>query len=174
MPFAPRPDIPGKICKSCGVPLTRKRYKNSLECYDRYLAREHCSQSCANSRAEVAEDTYHWRARQQRKDACEDCGATVGLHAHHKDRNPSNNDPRNLRTLCASCHLKLHWREDREKRLAVNPMVRAAKALAPKPCAICGGGFRPRHRRIQTCSPECKSVLLSRRLTEYFARQRAA
>jgi hypothetical protein len=37
---------------------------------------------------------------------------------HHIDRNPANNDPVNLLTLCSTCHLKLHWREDREKRMA--------------------------------------------------------
>jgi 5-methylcytosine-specific restriction endonuclease McrA len=39
------------------------------------------------------------------------------LHVHHKDRNPASNQSENLEVLCASCHLKLHWSEDRENRL---------------------------------------------------------
>jgi hypothetical protein len=42
------------------------------------------------------------------KDLCERCGFTpehtAQLDVHHIDRNHSNNDPRNLQTLCANCH----------------------------------------------------------------------
>jgi hypothetical protein len=169
MPIAPKPDMPGKTCKACGAPLVRKRYRNSLESYDRYLAREHCSQSCANTKAELAsKDGHHWRARQHRKPACEECGVTRRLHVHHKDRDRTNNDPGNLATLCGSCHLKLHWREDREKRLAANPFVQRRQ---PSVCVICEGEFFPRHKRTQTCSPACKAGLLSRRTTEHYARR---
>lgn len=30
----------------------------------------------------------------------------------------TNNEPENLVTLCASCHLKLHWKLDRAERMA--------------------------------------------------------
>lgn len=121
MPIAPKPDIPGKFCKACGKPLVRKRYKGVLESNLRYRRREHCDQSCANSRAEVTKSALHWRARRHRKDACEECGTTTDLHVHHEDGNPANNDEANLKTLCGSCHLRLHWRDDRDKRLASNP-----------------------------------------------------
>jgi 5-methylcytosine-specific restriction endonuclease McrA len=99
--------------------MTRKRFNGRLEDLGVFKRRRRCSQSCANTRTEnLSRDTHHWRARQHRSRVCEECGTGVGLHVHHKDRNPTNNDPANLQTLCASCHLKLHWREDREKRLA--------------------------------------------------------
>lgn len=116
MPTPPKPD-PEKDCAICGEPLVRKRFASGrLEDRGVFLRRTRCSQSCANSKAVVTKDALHWRARRHRKDACEDCGATNGLHVHHVDRDPSNNDPSNLRTMCGSCHLKLHWREDRGTR----------------------------------------------------------
>lgn len=122
------PAKPGrkKNCKACGAPLVRKRYGNRMEDRSRFLVREHCTQTCANSRATVTRSAHQWRARPHRKPACEECGATEKLHAHHKDRDWANDAPENLQTLCASCHLKLHWREDREQRLAVNPWWRGA------------------------------------------------
>lgn len=111
---------PPRNCETCGVPLARKRFKSGrLEDRGAFLKRRHCSLRCANTRRVVQEDSHRWRARQiHRKVACEQCGATERLHVHHKDRRPANNDPSNLMTLCASCHLKLHWREDRNRRLA--------------------------------------------------------
>ena len=106
-----KPDLE-KFCEMCGAPMPRKMYGKTLESYSNYLRRRRCSQSCANRRTEVVKDTLHWRARQHVKTNCEECGTTERLHVHHKDRNPANNDPGNLATLCASCHLKLHWRED--------------------------------------------------------------
>lgn len=171
MPVPPKPD-PIKHCEICGELLVRKRYNGRLEDRGVFLRRRRCSQSCANTRLELtSKDAHHWRARKHRKPACEECGAIKRLHVHHKDRDHTNNDPGNLATLCDSCHLKLHWREDREKRLASNPFV---KAQRPSICAICGGEFYPRWKKIQTCSPACKSALLSKRTTEHYASRRVA
>lgn len=124
----PQKDDPAKDCLTCGKPLTRKRFASGrLEDRSAFLRRHHCSRVCGNTKAQVVKDTLHWRARRHRKEACEACGTSSGLHVHHDDRNPANNHPSNLVTLCGSCHLKLHWREDREKRLAANP-ARASRA----------------------------------------------
>lgn len=117
MPIPPKVD-PVKNCKACGQPLVRKRYGKRLEDRTRFLAREHCNQSCANSREAVQADSHRWKARQIKpRERCTRCGAMNSLHVHHKDRNPANNALENLTVLCASCHLKLHWAEDREARL---------------------------------------------------------
>lgn len=117
MPTPPKTD-PMKDCKACGKPLARKRYGKRLEDRTRFLAREHCGQSCANSREAVQADSHRWKARQVKpREKCETCLTEKNLHVHHKDRNPANNSPENLSVLCASCHLKLHWTEDREARL---------------------------------------------------------
>lgn len=118
--------VPAKDCETCGQPMERKRYGKQLEDRTRFMQRRHCSQACANSRRAVVKDTLHWRA-----------GATDRLHVHHLDRNPANNDPTNLVTLCASCHLRLHWREDRPQR-----MEAARKAAAT--AASRGVNTRPR------------------------------
>lgn len=117
MPVPPKPD-PVKHCETCGNFMARKRFNGRLEDRGVFLRRRHCSLSCANTRKDVVKDTLHWRARRQRAEACTDCGTTERLHVHHKDRNPANNTSNNLVTLCASCHLKLHWREDRVQRMA--------------------------------------------------------
>jgi hypothetical protein len=132
---------PIKHCEICGMEMTRKRYNGRLEDRGVFLRRRRCSQACANSRQEVKKDTAHWRARQHRKpmcEMCEMCGTATDLHVHHVDRDPWNNDPANLRTLCSSCHLTLHWREDREKRLAA---LRGSEAVA---AAWRGASMRPR------------------------------
>ncbi|HEX2578646.1 MAG TPA: HNH endonuclease [Aquihabitans sp.] len=113
----PKPD-PEKFCPVCGTQMFRKRFNGRLEDRTRFLTRVNCSQSCGNTKVDVTKDAHHWRARQHRGVACEDCGTTKGLHVHHVDRDHTNNDPSNLRTLCGSCHLRLHWREDRPARMA--------------------------------------------------------
>ncbi|MFA5796970.1 MAG: hypothetical protein WC916_02955 [Candidatus Woesearchaeota archaeon] len=39
---------------------------------------------------------------------CTICSAKEGLHIHHKDKNPSNNQMSNLLVLCGVCHKKVH------------------------------------------------------------------
>jgi len=41
---------------------------------------------------------------------CAVCGAKEGLHIHHKDENPSNNQINNLIVLCGVCHKKVHMK----------------------------------------------------------------
>lgn len=121
-----KPD-PVKYCRNCGVQLERKRFGKRLEDRNIFLARMACSQACANTKEVVTRSGHQYRARPYRAPECSTCGTTTGLHVHHKDRNWANDDPTNLQTLCASCHLKLHWREDRAQRLAVNPWWNGAR-----------------------------------------------
>lgn len=140
MPFPPKPG-PVKHCETCGVLMTRKRFgpSQTLEDMGRFLVRRNCSQSCGNTKANpTSKDAHHWRARRHRKPTCEECATTQNLHVHHKDRNHTNNDPSNLATLCASCHLRLHWREDREKRME------AARKAQVTAVARYGASTRPR------------------------------
>lgn len=110
---------PTKICEACGKEFERTRYNGRMEDSGRFAARRNCSQACANTRRVAQANTHRWRARKiaQPKE-CRDCGATTKLHVHHDDRDVTNNDPANLIVLCASCHLRLHWREDRAARMA--------------------------------------------------------
>jgi 5-methylcytosine-specific restriction endonuclease McrA len=128
MPTPPKED-PIKHCETCGAAMARKRFNGRLEDRTRFLARRNCSQSCGNTRTEVTKDALHWRARKHRAGACAECGSTEDLHVHHKDRNPANNRLTNLQTLCSSCHLKLHWSEDRPERLAGAVKAAATAAL---------------------------------------------
>lgn len=60
--------------------------------------------------------TYHLRARKFLRDACERCGATEELQAHHRDTDITNNDPKNIETVCKPCHIRGHWEEKRAER----------------------------------------------------------
>lgn len=69
---------------------------------------------------------------------CTICGGEQDLHIHHLDRNPTNDDPANLLTLCGICHARVHTELRREGgggRVArVLPAVRrraARSARAP-------------------------------------------
>lgn len=155
---------PEKDCEQCGTPLERKRFNGRLEDLGAFKRRRFCSLRCAGTKTEVTMDALHWRARRHRASACQQCGTATDLHVHHIDRDPANNDPANLMTLCSSCHLKLHWREDRESRMAT---ARALRRPDQK-CVVCGRTHHPRQARTQTCSPSCKAALLSRRTTEHY------
>lgn len=119
----PKPD-PIKYCQTCGALMTRKRFGSRLEDMSRFLSRLTCGPVCGSTKTDVTLAAHRWRAQQHRGTVCQECSTTQGLHVHHIDRDPTNNDPGNLVTLCGSCHLKLHWREDRSKRMAAATRAR--------------------------------------------------
>jgi 5-methylcytosine-specific restriction endonuclease McrA len=45
---------------------------------------------------------------------CIICGSVHGLHVHHRDHDPTNDDPANLVTLCNYCHARVHAEERRD------------------------------------------------------------
>ncbi len=91
-------------CAHCGLKLERKRFCDRLEDYTAFMMRQHCSRTCGNSRKELTKHGYSWRARKHLKPACEACGETRLLHAHHVDQDKTNNEPTNIQTLCKFCH----------------------------------------------------------------------
>lgn len=44
------------------------------------------------------------KARKNKKDSCKKCGGTEKLEIDHIDGNRSNNNIKNLMTLCSKCH----------------------------------------------------------------------
>ncbi len=111
----PRKTDPIKYCAYCGNLLSRKRFGGRLEDLGRFLLRKYCGQDCMEmGMMHESPNLAALRKRSQRLKgtACDHCGATEKLHIHHEDRNPANNSPSNLMTLCASCHLKHHWKTD--------------------------------------------------------------
>ncbi len=110
-----------KICKFCGNGFKRKRCGKRLEDYTRFLKREYCNQSCANSKKNPRNrTTFYLRARKYIKNVCEGCKIGTGLDVHHIDGNIKKNNPENIMTLCHSCHMKLHWRQ--------NPYLNSSKS----------------------------------------------
>ena len=99
-----------KVCPRCRGSFNRHRNPmGRLEDVAIFKRRKYCSLHCANQRERPKHwETYHWRARQHRKQMCEACRATTQLHAHHVDGNPQNNEPTNIQTLCVHCHNFLH------------------------------------------------------------------
>ena len=100
-----------KTCLKCGKKFNRRRFGKRLEDYTRWKARKYCSKQCNYIREPIShKTTFHRLARTFLEDSCNHCGSMENLDVHHKDRNYKNNDPKNLETLCHSCHMKLHWR----------------------------------------------------------------
>jgi hypothetical protein len=130
-----RPEIPvpgPRHCLACGKELIRKRYNGRMEDRTRFIQREHCNQACANSREEVTLGGMRARAKALRGSACERCGATTNLHAHHRDHNPAKNIPSNIETLCHPCHAE-HYRQARATaRTGVSTSQQSADG---KPCS---------------------------------------
>lgn len=108
-----KPD-PEKHCQYCGKQMERKRYNGTLESMNVFLRRKYCDQLCmakAQEKESVTLAALRSRAEKLRKKSCQRCGATANLQVHHKDRNPANNAPDNIETLCSSCHTTTHWEE---------------------------------------------------------------
>lgn len=61
---------------------------------------------------------YQRIARETYGKSCTICGATkdeIQIDTHHKDGNHENNKIENLQVICASCHKKLHWEQDKKE-----------------------------------------------------------
>lgn len=101
-----------KICEFCKKQFSRRRYGKRLEDYSRWMTRRFCSKSCSESKTHPTHrSTYNIRARKVKKIVkCENCGGMLTLCVHHIDGNIKNNLPKNLKVLCKSCHMKLHWK----------------------------------------------------------------
>lgn len=125
----PAKPTPQKHCQQCQKLMTRNRYGDCLEDLTSFMKRLYCDRACMAQamNKEQCQSLSHSRmkAHRQVKSACEACGATGKLHVHHKDEDPSNNDPSNLRTLCPTCHRRSH---------SPNFM---ADGVTPKPCMHC-------------------------------------
>lgn len=118
MPMPAKLD-PKKYCRHCRARLHRKRYNGRLEDLAVFRRRKFCDKICMEkaheARSIISRSGYLWRARRHLKNQCEMCCKKKKLQIHHEDRDWKNNDPKNLRTLCAPCHRKLHWAEDKQR-----------------------------------------------------------
>jgi len=136
MPQKRKPD-PVKYCASCNGLMTRKRFSGVLESMNVFLRRKFCGVSCMGKKMEkpLVELTLSGiRQRTHRaipmNDACVECGATLNLQRHHIDEDKTNNMPGNVKTLCASCHAKWHWRNGKYERQFAGSAEQIAKLSA--------------------------------------------
>lgn len=151
-------------CQHCGTEYPRR--KN--EAHWQYAERKFCSHECSNKgrrTTRVADEDFKARYRQKKLPD----GSRIMEHrwvmeqvlgrpllsteqVHHKNHNRLDNRPENLEVVTSAEHgLRHTWR----------PVTKA--------CVICGTEFTPhktKRARAQTCGPECKSALLSRRNAE--------
>ena len=100
------------FCVVCGSEIPRRTYPGGQHqqwCY--YVKQRYCGFQCAGSDRRKEDPTraaWQWRARRLKLKNCQRCGSTKRLCLHHIDRNWKNNEPHNIETLCASCHMKEH------------------------------------------------------------------
>ena len=111
MPMPKKAD-PERECEACQSPLLRKRINGRLEDRAVFLKRKYCNQECMAKGQEKEDPTRSAclkRIAHLLKKACEQCGTSEKrLTLHHKDRNWRNGDPKNIQTLCSTCHTTLH------------------------------------------------------------------
>lgn len=110
-------------CEACGKKCTtspsRRNYKKkfcSLEC--REYKRKTDVERRKQSKICTLKKRGFYTSRQLRKyifefkaKKCEICGYDeydFCLDLHHRDKNPTNNNPENISILCVICHRKLH------------------------------------------------------------------
>jgi hypothetical protein len=102
---------PDKTCEFCGTHFNRRRFGTRLEDYGRFQTRRFCSISCAESKHSPTDrGTFCKRAQAFKQASCDLCGSKQSLDVHHEDGDIANNTAENTRTLCHSCHMKLHWK----------------------------------------------------------------
>ena len=104
-------------------PLTLENISEAME-YIKEIEKMHNREKQFKIREE-AEKKYYGKAKNKRQSFSEDeidsilakfgnkcaiCSKDEGLHIHHKDRNPSNNQLDNLIVLCSICHKKIHMK----------------------------------------------------------------
>lgn len=129
--------LDGGVCRVCDKEIKKKTSTICLECYRKRPAKKYycdiCNKSISRQRtycidcynniqreeARYNDDVLDNTAR-QRKDCqelkkyyCESCGITgIRLENHHIDKNPCNNNPDNIKTLCCQCHREIHIKND--------------------------------------------------------------
>ena len=123
MPRQPT-QVQEKRCLICGCRLSRKRFAcGKLEDLSRFIQRQFCSLSCANSRSKggLSRKAFHARARKKRAVACESCGSEKRLQVHHVNEDWTDNSDANVQTLCIFCHQFWHATH---RRLGLKPTRR--------------------------------------------------
>ena len=95
-----------KVCVQCQKSLSRLKG---------VWRRKYCSKTCmaeAFTKTPTSKEAGRYQAQHlYEAKQCADCGKTGQyLHRHHKDENPKNNAPENIKILCVSCHAKEHAR----------------------------------------------------------------
>lgn len=105
-----------KYCADCRIKADRERaldsYYRNHEARIEYM-RKYNHGEIVVDKSQTGSKNNNWRGgfglyRNYLKDCCERCGSQRYLVVHHLDHDRSNNDPRNLETLCKSCHQKEH------------------------------------------------------------------
>ena len=100
------------ICSVCGPVSIRLRDRQATTLKSRWRCRTVAALNASNSLSPY---------RKYKKDSCEECGFvpthSSQLDVDHIDGDRWNNDPSNLRTLCANCHrLKTHLNRDYDSK----------------------------------------------------------
>lgn len=108
--------VPTRCCESCGKPLERKQYPGGFKESLHDLARRRfCNHACKGAAQLIESPVNGVKARGRKgarkitpRVACARCGRRDRLEVHHKDENPTNNNPANLEVLCLWCHRRDH------------------------------------------------------------------
>jgi len=92
--------------------MRRVGFNGRLEDLTAFSKRVYCDRTCMAAGYEGTmkvpnEKNSRRQSAKCREQKCNRCDR-LSHHVHHRDRNPMNNDPSNLESLCASCHKLEH------------------------------------------------------------------
>jgi len=152
-----------KKCETCGSGFT----KRPKEAYWQFEARRYCSRPCADARRGIAQRVGNGEFKARYRQVTTPDGRKLLEHrwvmeqqlgrrlkrweqVHHKNHDRLDNRPENLELVTSGEHGLRHTRY---------PLTTA--------CVICESPFTPhktKRARQQTCSPACRSALMSRRM----------
>lgn len=154
-----------KICETCQQPFGKRRN----EAYWQYEQRRFCSKTCVRRVLKPDDQlapSYRYRRTKisgrpidtHRATMERQLGRRLERHeiVHHDNHIKLDNAPGNLVLTTPKAHSVHHNQK--------HPLT--------KPCVICGAIFTPhptKRARAQTCGPECKRALLSKRHADYRA-----
>lgn len=101
-----------KICIDCGKKISYLSVR-CKSCANKFRAgtynkKSYSGNESPNWKGGVSTRYYKKLQKEHMQELCYFCNSNYGLSVHHIDGNRNNNELKNLKVVCRSCHKKIH------------------------------------------------------------------